>query len=130
MFVAEKVIQFQNRNKDLTQLGHQIVEMFLNDGYKTEINTGVPQRVIIQATKAAILRDIITDDKAFTIMLIGEPNNFAVHIGIGRLVRNLAIAAAETILLTGLFLAVDIPEMLWTRHIENEILKKIEQLTG
>ena len=130
MVVAEKVIQFQNRNKDLTQLGHQIVEMLQNDGYKTEINTGVPQRVIIQATKAGILRDIITADRAFTIMIIGEPNNFAVHIGIGRLVRNLAIAAAETILLTGLFLAVDIPEMLWTKHIENEILKKIEQLAG
>jgi hypothetical protein len=61
-------------------------------------------------------------------MIVGEPNNFAIHIGIGRLIRNLAIAGAETVLLSGLFLAVDIPEMLWTRHVENEILKRIVEM--
>jgi hypothetical protein len=52
------------------------------------------------------------------------------HIGIGKLVQNLAVAAAETILLTGLFLAVDVPEMLWTRHVEKEILHRIVELIG
>lgn len=60
----------------------------------------------------------------------GEPNNFVVHIGIGKLVQNLAVAAAETILLTGLFLVVDVPEMLWTRHVEKEILERIVKLIG
>ena len=128
MVVAEKVVQFQNKNKDLSQLGQQIVQMLQSDGYKTEFNTSVPQGIVIQATKAGILRDIITADRAFTIMIIGEPNNFAIHIGIGRLIRNLAIAGAETVLLSGLFLAVDIPEMLWTRHVENEILKRIVEM--
>jgi hypothetical protein len=131
MVVAEKVVQFQNKNKDLNQLGQQIVQMLQNDGYKTQINTGAPVGIVIQATKAGILRDIITADRAFTIMITGgDPNNFAIHIGIGKLVQNLAVAAAETILLSALFLAVDIPEMLWTRHIENEILKRIVQLVG
>jgi hypothetical protein len=128
MVVAEKVVQFQNKNKDLSQLGQQIVQMLQSDGYKTEFNTSVPQGIVIQATKAGILRDIITADRAFTIMIVGEPNNFAIHIGIGRLIRNLAIAGAETVLLSGLFLAVDIPEMLWTRHVENEILKRIVEM--
>ena len=128
MVVAEKVVQFQNKNKDLNQLGQQIVQMLQSDGYKTEFNASVPQGIVIQATKAGILRDIITADRAFTIMIIGEPNNFAIHIGIGRLIRNLAIAGAETVLLSGLFLAVDIPEMLWTRHVENEILKRMVEM--
>ena len=128
MVVAEKVVQFQNKNKDLSQLGQQIVQMLQSDGYKTEFNTSVPQGIVIQATKAGILRDIITADRAFTIMIVGEPNNFAIHIGIGRLIRNLAIAGAETVLLSGLFLAVDIPEMLWTRHVENEILKRMVEM--
>jgi len=131
MVVAEKVVQFQNKNKDLNQLGQQIVQMLQNDGYKTQINTSAHVGIVIQATKAGILRDIITADRAFTIMITGgDPNNFAIHIGIGKLVQNLAVAAAETILLSALFLAVDIPEMLWTRHIENEILKRIVQLVG
>ncbi len=129
--VAEKVVQFQNKNKDLNQLGQQIVQMLQSDGYKTQINTSAPAGIVIQAKKAGILRDIITADRAFTIMITGgDPNNFAVHIGIGKWIQNLAVAAAEAILLSVLFLAVDVPEMLWTRHVENEILKKIVQLIG
>lgn len=128
--VAEKVAQFQNKNKDLNQLGQQIVQMLQSDGYKTQINTTAPVGTVIQAKKAGILRDIITADRAFTIMITGDPNNFAIHIGIGKWIQNLAVAAAEAILLSFLFLAVDIPEMLWTRHVENEILKRIVQLVG
>jgi hypothetical protein len=63
-------------------------------------------------------------------MITGDPNNFAIHIGIGKWIQNLAVAAAEALLLSFLFLAVDIPEMLWTRHIEKEILNRIIQLVG
>jgi len=89
-----------------------------------------PVGVIIQATKAGILRDIITADRAFTIMITGEPNDFAIHIGIGKFIQNIAVIAAEALLLSALFLAVDIPEMLWTRHVEGEILKRITQMIG
>jgi hypothetical protein len=128
--VAEKVVQFQNKNKDLDQLSQQIVQMLQSDGYKTQVNTSAPVGIVIQAKKAGILRDIITADRAFTIMITGDPNNFAVHIGIGKWIQNLAVAAAEAILLSVLFLAVDVPEMLWTRHVESEILKRIVQLVG
>ena len=53
-----------------------------------------------------------------------------IPIGNGKLVQNLAVAAAETILLTGLFLAVDVSEMLWTRHVEKQILHRIVELIG
>ncbi len=29
-----------------------------------------------------------------------------------------------------LFLAVDVPEMLWTRHVEGEIVKEITRIVG
>ena len=128
--VTEKVVQFQNKNKDLEQLGQQIMRMLQNDGYKAQINTTAPIGIVIQAKKAGILRDIITADRAFTIVITGEPNNFAVHIGIGKWIQNLTVAAAEALLLSFLFLAVDIPEMLWTVHIEKEILQKIVQMVG
>jgi hypothetical protein len=130
MVNAEKVVHFHDKNKDLSQLGQRVVEMLQDDGYKTEINTSAPQGVVIQATKSGILRDIITANRAFTILITGDPNNFVVHIGIGKLIQNLGVAAAETILLTGLFLAVDVPEMLWTRHVEKEILERIVKLVG
>jgi hypothetical protein len=128
--VSEKIASFQNKNKDLNQLVQQIITMLQEDGYKTQMTSSSPVGLVIQATKAGILRDIITADRAFTIMISGDPNNFAIHIGIGKLIQNIAVAAVEALFLSALFLAVDIPEMLWTRHVENEILVKIIQIVG
>jgi hypothetical protein len=89
-----------------------------------------PLGYIIQAQKAGILRDIITADRAFTIMISGQPNDFSVHIGIGKWIQNLAVAAVEALLISVLFLAIDVPEMLWTRHVENEIAKEITLMVG
>ena len=128
--VSEKIVRFQNKNKDLNQLAQQIISLLNQDGYKTQMTSNSPVGIIIQATKAGILRDIITADRAFTIMITGEPNDFAIHIGIGKFIQNIAVIAAEALLLSALFLAVDIPEMLWTRHVEGEILKRITQTIG
>ena len=117
--VSEKIVRFQNKGKDLNQLAQQIMTMLNQDGYKTQMTSNSPVGIIIQATKAGILRDIITADRAFTIMITGEPNDFVLHIGIGKFIQNIAVITAEALLLSALFLAVDIPEMLWTRHIES-----------
>ncbi|MEM3578451.1 MAG: hypothetical protein QXX51_08440 [Candidatus Bathyarchaeia archaeon] len=129
MLVSEKVMRFQGKNKDLNQLSQQIVQQLESEGYKTQ-STTAPLGIVIQAKKAGILRDIITADRAFSILITGQPNDFSIHVGIGKWIQNLAVAAAEVILLSWLFLAVDIPEMLWTRHIENTIVKEITQIVG
>jgi len=129
VMVSEKVVHFQGKNKDLNQLTQQIVDYMKKDGYKVQ-STTAPMGYVIQAQKAGILRDIITADRCFTIGVAGQPNDFTIHIGIGKLMQNLAVAAVETLLLSALFLAVDVPEMLWTRHVEGEILKGITQLVG
>jgi hypothetical protein len=127
--VSEKVMRFQGKNKDLIPLSQQVVQYMQREGYKVQ-STTAPLGFVIQAQKAGILRDIITADRCFTITISGQPNDFAVHIGIGKWIQNLAVAAAETILLTWLFLAVDVPEMLWTRHVEGEIAKRITEIVG
>jgi hypothetical protein len=127
--VTEKVMHFQNKNKDLTQLSQQIVQQLQGEGYKVQ-STTAPLGQIIQAQKAGILRDIITADRCFTIQISGQSNDFTVHIGIGKWIQNIAVAAAEALLLSVLFLAVDVPEMLWTTHVEGDIAKKITQLVG
>lgn len=127
--VSEKVMHFQGKNKDLNQLSQQIVQQLQTEGYKTQSATK-PVGIVIQAQKAGILRDIITADRAFTILITGTSDDFTIHIGIGKWVQNIAVAAAETLLLTWLFLAVDVPEMLWTTHVEKGIAKEIQQMVG
>ena len=122
-------MRFQNKNKDLDQLAQQIATQLQSEGYKVQ-STTAPLGRVIQAQKAGILRDIITADRAFTIMVTGQPDDFTIHIGIGKWIQNIAVAAAEALLLSVLFLAIDVPEMLWTRHIEGEIAKEITQIVG
>jgi hypothetical protein len=125
--VSEKVLRFQGKSMDLNQLSEQIVQYLQSNGYQTQ-STTVPVGLVIQAKKAGIMRDIITAERAFTIMITGQPNDFSIHIGIGKWIQNIAVAAAEALLLSVLFLAIDVPEMLWTKHVENEIADKISQM--
>jgi len=127
--VSEKTLHFQGKNKDLNLLPQQIVTQLEMDGYKVQ-SGNISIGWVIQAQKAGILRGIITADRAFTILISGEPNDFTVRVGIGKFVQNLAVLAAEVILLSTLFLVVDVPEMLWTVHVENGIIQKITQIIG
>lgn len=127
--MAEKVMRFQGKKKDLNDLSKQIIAKLDSEGYKTQ-STTAPTGIIIQAQKGGVLRGIVDADRAFTILIAGKPNDFSIHIGIGKFIRNLAVAAAETLLLSGLFLAVDVPEMLWTKHVENGLAVEITEIVG
>ena len=52
------------------------------------------------------------------------------RVGIGKLIQNLAVTAIEALLLTELFLAVDVPEMLWTTHVEKQVIQEITRIVG
>jgi hypothetical protein len=127
--VSEKTLRFQGKNWNLDELSNQIMQQLQVDGYKTQLKSA-PMGTIIQAQKAGILRDIITADRAFTIMISGQPNDFTINVGIGKWIQNIAVAAVETLLISVLFLAVDVPEMLWTTHVEKEIIRKISDIAS
>jgi len=53
--------------------------------------------VLAPAKKAGILRDIITTGRAFSILVVGQPNDFTIHVGIGRWIQNVAVGVVETV---------------------------------
>jgi len=122
-------MRFQNKNRDLDQLASQIQAQLKAEGYKTQY-ANPPLGRVIQAQKAGVLRDIILADRAFTILITGDPNDFTVHIGIGKFIQGLAVAAFEVIFLSWLFLPVDVPEALWTTVVERGIAKEITRMVG
>jgi hypothetical protein len=125
--VSEKTLHFQGKNKDLDLLPQSVATQLEMDGFKVQ-SRETPIGTVIQAQKAGILRDIITADRAFTILISGTADDFTIRVGVGNFLQNLAVMAVEAILITTLFVAVDIPEMLWTIHVENEIIQKISKL--
>ncbi len=127
--VSEKILRFQNKNRDPAQVAQLIEQQLKADGYKTQ-STVAPLGNIIQAQKAGIMRDIVAADRCFAFVVSGQPNDFTVHIGIGKWIQNLGVAAVEALLLSVLFLAVDVPEMLWTAHVEGILAKQIVQIVG
>ena len=127
--VSKKTVRYQDKSRNLNEVSQQIEQQLQAQGFKTQ-SRQLPTGFVIQAQKAGILRDIITADRAFTIMLEGQPDDFTVTVGIGKFIQNLAVAAIEVILLSELFLLVDVPEMLWTLHVENGIMKEINTIVG
>jgi hypothetical protein len=128
--IGEKVKHYQNKNTDLASLKSKIEEYLKSEKFKVQSSVPSPHGTVIQAQKGGWLSSIISADRALTIMVDGEPNNFTVRVGIGRWLKHLGITAAEALLLTDLFLIVDVPETLWNFEIEAKIAKKIESLVG
>ncbi len=113
-----------NKSVDLDKLT-EMTANYLNED-KWIVQTGNTENgKLIQAKKGRILRDIFAADRALNILFSRTPNGFKVTMGVGKWLQNIGVAVIETVLLTPLFLAIDIPEMLWNSEIENKILKKI-----
>jgi hypothetical protein len=82
--------------------------------------------VVIQAKKGGFLRGVVDADRALTVMISGDPNDLTVRVGIGKWLEHAGVAAAEALLLSALFLAVDVPETAWNFEIEDKLAKQIE----
>jgi hypothetical protein len=130
MPIGEKVLHYDNKNADLAALQGKIEEYLKGDGFQVQSSAPSPHGTVIQAKKGGFLSAVISADRAMTIMLDGDPNNFTVRIGIGKWLEHLGVAAVETLLLSSLFILVDVPEMAWNLHIENQIAKQIASFVG
>ena len=52
------------------------------------------------------------------------------RIGIGKWLQHLATAALETLLLSDLFLLVDVAETAWNLEIEDKLVIKVRSFVG
>jgi hypothetical protein len=128
--IGEKVQQFQGKGTDLAQLQGQIADYLRADGFQVQSSPSSAQGAVIQAKKGGFLSGLIAADRALSIMISGAPDDFTVRIGIGKWVEHLVTAGLETLLLSDLFLVVDVAEMAWNLEIEDKLVKQIETFVG
>jgi hypothetical protein len=125
--VSVKTLRFVNRDWNLNELSRKIEASLQRDDFQTQIiNTSKGQ--VIQAKKEDLLRDILTATRSITILIEGEPNDFQVHVGIGKWIQNLAVTAVEAVITGGLFLLINIPEMIWNFDVENQVVNKVTRI--
>jgi hypothetical protein len=128
--IGEKVQQFQDKGTDLNELQGKIASYLQSEGFTVQTSPPSPHGTVIQAKKGGFLSGVIAADRALTILVSGDSNNFTVRIGIGKWLEHLGVAAVETLLLSGLFLVVDVAEMVWNLEIEDKLAKQIESFVG
>ena len=115
-------------SKNLNDVVTQFVQFLQSQKWKVQSNVQ-GDRAIVQAQKPGILRDIVAADRALTFTFDATaPGQIHVVTGVGKLLKNLGIAVIETLLLSELFLVVDIPEILFTEHIEKELLGQLSAI--
>src|ERR1700747_727575 len=128
--LADKTVRYQGRNTDLEVLKNDIINYLRSDGCKVQSTLSTQAGSLIQAQKGGFLRDVITAERSLNILIQGESNNFIVRIGVGKWLQNIAVATAETLLISELFLPLDVGEMLWNIEVEDKILKRIDGFVG
>lgn len=127
---ASKTLQYDGKDVDLSRLTEDIVTFLQSDGFKVQNGATKDNKMLIQAQKGGFFREIITAERALNILIDGSPNSFTVTVGIGKWVQNIAVTMAETVLLTELFLPLDVAEMLWNFNVEQKVVAKIDRLVN
>lgn len=118
-----------NKSVDLDKLAEVMGNYLKEDLWKVQIGNTEGGK-LIQAKKGGILRDIFAADRALNILFTTTPSGFKVTMGVGKWLQNIGVTIIESVLITGLFLVIDVPEMLWNSEIENKIMKRLDEFVA
>ena len=126
MGIFKKEITLENV-KDFQKLIQDFASYLESEKYKVQTKIE-GNRALIQAQKGGILRDLIAAERALTFTFEKYDDKVKVTVGVAKWLQNIAVTALETIFLSEIFLFVDIPEMLWNSHVEEQLLKKLKEM--
>jgi hypothetical protein len=130
VMIGDKVERFQGKGKDPSAVQSHIEEYLKTDGFTVQTSSPSAQGVVVQAKKGGFLRGVVAADRAMTITIEGSPDDFTVHVGIGKWLEHLGVAVIETLLISDLFLVVDVAESAWNLEIEDKLVKDLKTFVG
>jgi hypothetical protein len=128
--IGDKVERFQGKGKDPSAVQSHIEEYLKSDAFTVQTSAASAQGVVIQAKKGGFLRGVVDADRAMTITITGSPDDFTVHIGIGKWIEHIGVAVIETLLISDLFLVVDVGETAWNFEIEDKLVRDLKTFVG
>jgi hypothetical protein len=128
--IGDKHEHFEGKGTDLGALQAHIQKYLTDDGFSVQTSAASGQGTVIQAKKGGFLREIVAADRALTVTITGTSSDFTVRFGIGKWVEHLGVAVIETLLLSELFLFVDVADALWNLEIEDKLIADIKGFVG
>ncbi len=128
--LGDKEEHFVGKGTDLGALQTHIQKYLTDDGFTVQTSAASDKGTVIQAKKSGFLREVVDADRAFTISITGTSADFNVHFGVGKWLQHLGVAAIETLLLSDLFLVVDIADSAWSLEVENKLIADVKKFVG
>ncbi|EQB69234.1 hypothetical protein [Cuniculiplasma divulgatum] len=127
IFKKERVLE---TTKSLDDIIKSFTNYLINNGWKVQSNVQ-QDKAILQAQKFGILRGLIAADRALTFVFTAESGGqVKVDVGVGRLLGDITITAIEVLLLSEIFIVIDIPEIAWSDHVEKELLNELQTIAS
>jgi hypothetical protein len=118
--------EYVGRNVGLEKLTDDVEEYFQNSGYTTQ-RADQEKTHVVQAQKTGVVRDLAAADRAFTVIVGGEPDKLKVSIGVGKWLQNISVSVVEALLVTPFLLLLEIPVSLWSYEIEGKLWQFIDK---
>ncbi|HVA52734.1 MAG TPA: hypothetical protein VNF05_04400 [Acidimicrobiales bacterium] len=128
--LGDKELHFEGKGTEISSLQSHVEQYLKNDGFSVQTSAASDQGTVIQAKKGGFLREIVAADRALTVTITGSPNDFTIRFGIGKWLEHLGVAAIETLLISELFLIVDVADSLWNLEIEDKIIADVRSFVG
>jgi hypothetical protein len=128
--IGDKTEHFEGKSTDLKALQAHIEEYLKTDKFTVDSSAPSDQGVVIQAKKGGWLSHVVDANRALTVSISGSSADFTVRVGIGKWLEHLGVAAIETLLVSDLFLVVDVAESAWNLEIEDKLIKDIRTFVG
>lgn len=128
--IGNKEEHFEGKGTDLGALQSHIEGYLKTDGFTVQTSAPSDHGTVIQAKKGGFLREIVAADGALTITIAGSPSDFTVRVGIGKWLEHLGVAVIETLLLSELFLVVDVADAAWNLEVEDKLIADFKTFVG
>ena len=107
-------------------LASHVEDTSSTDGFTVRRSAPSDQGTVIQAKKGGFLREVVAADRALSVTITGQSSDFTVGFGIGKWLEHLGVAAIETLLLSDLFLVVDVADSAWNSRSRTSCRRRQE----
>jgi hypothetical protein len=128
--LGDKQEHFAGKGTEISALVAHVEEYLKNNGFTVQTSPPSDDGTAIQAKKGGFLREVVAADRALSITIKGSPNDFTVRFGIGKWLEHLGVTAVETLLLSELFLVVDVADSLWSLEVEDKLIANVKAFIG
>ncbi len=128
--LGDREEHFTGKGTDLTALQAHVEQYLKADGFTVQTSAPSDAGVVIQAKKGGFLREVVAADRALSVTVSGTSDDFKVRFGVGKWLEHLGVAAIETLLISELFLFIDVADSLWNLEVEDKLIAAVKSFVG